>query len=428
MSLYKSFSGLPLRIWLLAGVNLLNRCGAMVMCFLTLYLTEYLHFPLTYAGYAMTCYSLGAVAGTFLGGKLTDLWGYQRVQLSSLISTGIMLCWVMQVRDFWAMCASLFMLNFVSEAFRPANATAIRQNSTPETFTRSASLMRTAFNIAIAIALTVGGWIILIGWQHIFWIDALTCWIAAFVLWRFVPDLHKPDNLVQEMAKKQHTPEQQANPIGIINELSADNNSISTLSPYRDRLFLTFAFCTFLGAFAFMQIVWTLSPFFKQVYGWNEFTIGLVCAINGIVVMLVEMPLIFRIEKQRGTLWFIRWGIVLYAVSYALLTLPVEYKWLIAVLYMIIISFGEILVMPFSSTWVSQNTAIEKQGAYWALYGIAYSAANVLAPLVGTQIIDNFGYTALWYFVVTICGIAWVGFSTLPQHSHSLIAARLQAK
>lgn len=402
------FGGLPLRIWLLAGVNLVNRCGAMVMCFLTLYLTESLHYPLIYAGYAMTCYSLGAVVGAFLGGKFTDILGYQRVQLLSLITTGVMMCVVLQIQDFWAMCAILFVLNLVSEMFRPANATAIRQNSTPETFTRSASLMRTAFNVAIAFALTAGGLLISLGWQYIFWVDAFTCWAAAFVLWQFVPEVHKPEV---------KTPI--ATDTMVINDADSlsDSGDILSLSasPYRDKLFLGFAFCTFLGAFAFMQIVWTISPFFKHVYHWDEATIGFVCAINGLVVMLVEMPLIFRIEHKRSTLWFIRWGIVLYMLCYLALTLPVSFKWLIAAFYMTVISFGEILVMPFSSTWVSRNTPIAQQGSYWALYGIAYSAANVLAPLVGTQIIDAFGYQTLWFFVAGICLLAWFGFFLLPE-------------
>lgn len=394
-SLPQSFSGLPPHIWLLSAVNFINRCGAMVLCFLTLYLTESLCYPITYAGYAMSCYGLGAIAGTFVGGRLVGRWGYQRVQLWSLLATGFLLLWVLQVSRFEWMCVALFLLNLASESFRPANATAIRENSNAETFTRSASLMRMAFNFAIMFALTLGGWLISYGWHYIFWADIATCWLSALLLWIWIPD----PTLAQTAA-----PETSALPS---NEVGGGTGAVS---PYRDTAFWHFAFCTFLGAFAFMQIVWTVPPFFKQVYHWNEFTIGVVCAINGLAVMLIEMPLIYRIEQRRPTIWFIRWGIVLYALAYLAFTLPASFKWFAAVFYMLVISVGEILVMPFSSTWVARNTSSERQGDYWAIYGIAYSVANVLAPLVGTQIIDAYGYRVLWYFIVVVCGLAWLGF------------------
>lgn len=394
-SLPRSFSGLPPRIWLLSVVNFINRCGAMVLCFLTLYLTENLCYPITYAGYAMSCYGLGAIAGTFAGGRLVGSWGYQRVQLWSLLATGFLLLWVSQVSRFEWLCVALFLLNLASESFRPANATAIRENSNAETFTRSASLMRMAFNFAIMFALTLGGWLIGYGWHYIFWADIATCWLSALLLWIWIPDTV----LAQTAAPK-------ASPV-LSNEVDIGRGAVS---PYRDTAFWHFAFCTFLGAFAFMQIIWTVPPFFKQVYHWNEFTIGIVCAINGLAVMLIEMPLIYRIEQRRPTIWFIRWGIVLYALAYLAFTLPVSLKWFAAVFYMLVISVGEILVMPFSSTWVARNTPSERQGDYWAIYGIAYSVANVLAPLVGTQIIDAYGYRVLWCFIAVVCGLAWVGF------------------
>lgn len=402
---FSPFLGLPLRIWLLAAVNFVNRCGAMVMCFLTLYLTESLHYPLTYAGYAMSCYGIGAVVGVFLGGRLADRWGYQRVQLVSLLATGVALVVVLQIHNFWAMCVALFLLNVVSEAFRPANSTAIRQNSTLQTFTRSASLMRMAFNLAITFALTIGGLLIALGWQYIFWVDAFTCWVAAFVLWWFVPEVHRSTSSKPSVAMPNNSAMTDAPSIQQV----AVAYIVPSVSPYRNRQFLSFVFSTFLGAFAFMQIVWTVPPFFKNVYHWNEATIGIVCAINGLAVMLIEMPLIYRIEHKQPAMRFIRWGIVLYAIAYLSLTLPVSLKWLAAVFYMLVISLGEIFVMPFSSTWVAQNTSTERQGDYWALYGIAYSVANILAPLIGTQIIDNFGYTTLWCFVAIVCAAAWLG-------------------
>jgi MFS family permease len=52
----------------------------MVVAFLTLYLTQPLHFDIRYAGYVMSFYGLGSILGVYIGGYLTDKIGYYKVQ------------------------------------------------------------------------------------------------------------------------------------------------------------------------------------------------------------------------------------------------------------------------------------------------------------------------------------------------------------
>lgn len=385
-SIISSFSGLSPRLWLLALVNFINRFGAMVLCFLTLYLTNHLHFGLQEAGYILSCYGLGAIAGSYLGGFLTDKIGYQKVQLLSLILSGFMLFGLMFIKNYYALCIALFCYNLVAESFRPANSIAIKMNSHEGNRTRAYSLLRTAFNLAITFALSLGGFLILWGWHLIFIADAITCLVAASVLFFFVPEIHKKEK--QTIENKVIT--------------------ISTNSPYKDKYALLFSFLTLLNAIVFMQIIWTIPPFFKEIYHWNEGTIGVVSAINGFVVMLIEIPLIFLIEGKKPILTWVRIGIICYALSYLFFLIPLTY--LPAILYMVFISFGEIFVMPFSTTWIIQRGSAETQGKYMGMYGISYSLANTIAPIYGTQMISRYGYDALWLSLSVICGVVWCGF------------------
>ncbi|MBX7241574.1 MAG: MFS transporter [Bacteroidia bacterium] len=392
-TLIQSFSGISVRVWLLSLINFINRVGAMVICFLTLYLTEHLHFGLKEAGYALSFYGAGAIAGSYLGGYLTDKWGYQRVQVSSLIISGILLIVLMYVRNYYMMCGTLFIYNIIAETFRPANAIAVKMNSNDENRTRSFSLMRTSFNLAITFALTLGGLLIMQGWHFIFIADALTCFAAAAILFFFIPEVAKP---VKETVNLQ--------------TLEGHHR----FSPYKDKVFLLFFAFTFINALVFMQIIWTIPPFFKTVYHWDEDKIGLVSALNGFVVMLVEIPLIFRIERLKPALQWVRWGIFLYGLSYLCLLIPMT--WIPAVLYMVFISFGEILVMPFSTSWVTKRSMEHTQGKYMGMYSIAYSIANTIAPILGTQIIAHFGFNSLWVFLWVLCIIVWIGFYYLEQN------------
>lgn len=390
-SIISSFSGLSPRLWLLALVNFVNRFGAMVMCFLSLYLTNHLHFGLKEAGYVLSCYGLGAIVGSYLGGFLTDKIGYHKVQLSSLILSGCMLLVLMYIENYYILCVALFCYNILSESFRPANSIAIKAHSHEGNRTRAYSLLRTAFNLAITFALSLGGFLILWGWHWIFIVDALTCFSAALVLFIFVPEIK-----VQTM--EHHTEKPQ---------------TTNSISPYKDKDFLLFFALTLLNALVFMQIIWTVPPFFKNVYHWDEGTIGLICAINGFIVMLIEIPLVYRIEGKKTLFTWIRLGMVCYGLSYLFFLLPLSY--LPAILYMVVISFGEIWVMPFSTTWIIKRGNAQTQGKYMGMYGIAYSSANTIAPIYGTQIIAAFGYSALWASLFVICVVVWFGFYYLER-------------
>jgi predicted MFS family arabinose efflux permease len=390
------FRGLSPEVWLLSAVSLINRSGSMVVSFLTLYLTQALHYDLRTAGYVMSCFGFGSIAGAFMGGYLTDKLGYYKVQLLTLLLSGMFLIVTLVVRDVYLMCFLMFLNGMASEAFRPANSVAIRTHSDAETRTRSLSLMRVAVNLAISFALIVGGILASMGWSWLFIVDGLTCFGAALILRIYL----KEKQTIAENDTPQYLATKNAQTI----------DYQASISAYKDKVYLVFIFSTFIGACVFMQIMWTIPAFFKEIYGWNEAVIGAVAAINGITVMVVEMPLIFNIEHKKSKLWFVRLGILLYGLSYIAFSLPSSWNWLLAVFYMVTISFGEIFVMPFSTNWAMNHAGKTRQGEYMALYTIAYSTSNVVAPLMGTQIIAAYGYSTLWWVLAALSSVSFYGF------------------
>jgi predicted MFS family arabinose efflux permease len=398
---FKPFMGLPRAVWLLSVVNLINRSGAMVICFLTLYLTESLHFTIKDAGYIMSAFGLGSIGGAYLGGYLTDKLGYYKVQLLMLIANGIILFIALFITNFYSLCVIMSLVGLSAEAFRPANSVAMRHHSDPTIRTRSLSLLRVAVNLAVAFALFIGGLLATLGWHWLFIADGLSCFGAAMMLYFYLNDksnipVETPQYEVEKILEKPISPQK-------------------TLSAYKDKDYLIFIFSTFMGATVFMQILWTIPAFFKNIYQWNETTIGFVSAINGLCVMIIELPLIFRIEHKRRPLWFVRLGIVLYAISYISLVLPPQFAWFIAVFYMVLISFGEIFVMPFSTNWAMGKAGEARQGQYMALYTMAYSISNVIAPMIGTQVIAAYGFTTLWWVLSGMSILAFLGFLYLEK-------------
>src|SRR5665213_2017929 len=79
-----SYRGLSKPSWMLSAVMLINRIGAMVSPFLGVYMVAELKFTLSQTGVVLSCFGLGAMAGSTLGGWLTDRVGHFKVQLASI--------------------------------------------------------------------------------------------------------------------------------------------------------------------------------------------------------------------------------------------------------------------------------------------------------------------------------------------------------
>ena len=179
---YKSFSGLSREIWLLSLVMLINRSGAMVLPFLSIYLNQELQFGLKECGMIMTCFGIGSVIGAFIGGILTDRIGFFKVMFLSLIFTGLSFFLVMNFKGFYSLCFGFFLISFIADSFRPANLTAIEAFTKKENRTRSLSLVRLAINLGYAAGPLMGGYVAsLIGFSYLFLINGSTILIAALV-------------------------------------------------------------------------------------------------------------------------------------------------------------------------------------------------------------------------------------------------------
>ncbi|QJW88763.1 MFS transporter [Spirosoma taeanense] len=397
LRLYKNaYQGLSPSVWLLAGVMLINRCGTMVLPFLTLYLTQHLHYSVQDAGIVMAVYGMGAFVGTFLGGRLTDRFGFYYVQLLSLLFSGAFLLFLQFVTGFYALCGSVFVFTLLGDAFRPANQAAIAYYSEPETRTRAFSLNRLAINLGWAVGGGLGGWLAGVNYSLLFWADGLTCLAAGLVLWLFLPTPER--SVISEQRIETNQP----------------NSSTGVPSPYRDTLFLAFVLCSALYLTVFMQLFSIVPLFFKEVLLMPEGTIGLLMALNGLLIVMVEMALVYRLEQQhRSKVGLIGIGVVLTAVSYVTLTLtdwPVLPKAGIALAFILFVTVSEMLAIPFIQSFTVDRSSPATRGQYLALYAMGGALAQTAAPAFGSQMVAHFGFSVHWLVAAGLSLVSAGGF------------------
>jgi predicted MFS family arabinose efflux permease len=389
IALYRNaYSGLSAPVWWLALVLFVNRSGTMVIPFLTVYLTTKLHYTIGQAGMIMGLFGAGAMLGAFLGGKLTDRIGFYPVQFASLILNGIMFIVLGQMRTLSQLGICIFILSSLGESFRPANAAAIAWYSEPGNRTRSYSLNRLAINLGWSIGPAIGGILASISYQWLFWVDGLTCILAALMLRLFLP----PVRHQKIIHNKDYIP-------------------AGSHSAYSDRIYLRFMFFVFLVSICFLQLFSIVPIYFKEQIHMNESAIGMVLALNGIIIVFSEMVLVYKLEGKRNATFYTSLGAIFMGLAFLIFNIAQN---VIVVLFsMLVITFGEMMLFPFVNTfWISRSKE-QNRGQYAALYTIAFSLAHVLAPTIGSQVVKHFGFSVLWYLVFVICLIASLGFYKL---------------
>ncbi|MGD9897908.1 MAG: MDR family MFS transporter [Calditrichaceae bacterium] len=385
---YRSaFSGLPTDVWLLSFVVFINRSGSMVLFFLAIYLTQKLNFSVSEAGRMISVYGIGSMSGAFLGGWLSDRFGTGRVQLYSLIFSGIGFIVLGYVTTPIALAVTLFLLATVADAFRPANATALAGACPPEFRARGFALNRLAINFGIAIGPAVGGVLATMNYHYLFWADGLTCLFASLFFWLF---FHK-------VKFRKAPPEETA---------SGD------ISPWRDSVFLSMLGLLLVMGMLFVQIFNTWPLYLRQETGFPENNIGFLLAMNALLIVLIEMPLVHRLERADpvkimgiGSLFlFGGFGIIPFNDTYGYMIFTV-----------IIWSIGEMLVFPLAGGFIANRATDRNRGRYMGMFTFSFSISFVVGPATGTWIYETFGPVNLWYSA-GIAGIfVWLGFGFIKQ-------------
>lgn len=361
----------------------------MVLLFTSLYLTNDLHFSIAQAGLVMSFYGIGSVLGSYAGGWLTDRKNFFDIMIISLLSSGLILLSLLFVTTPFMLAAIIFTYAFTADLFRPANAAAIAAYSTPENRTRSVSLLRMAINLGFSVGPAVGGFIALhLGYKWLFVLDASTGFAAALMLYIYLP--------------KHPSVEKRADS-AILQD--------SKTSAYRDGRYLFFIFLVALYGIGFFQIFASMPQYFSKVCHYKTDVIGLLLALNGFLVVVIEMPLISVLEKkkQKKIFPFIIAGTLCLPAAFAIILLG-KGMMVWAVIYTLVITLSEIFAMPFMMNYSLNRPPRERQGQYSALYSIAYGIANIAAPLLGLGIASAYGFDRMFYFFVALGFATALGF------------------
>ena len=351
----------------------------MVIPFLSLYLTKSMGLSLDQVGWIMSAFGAGSILGSWLGGKLSDQFGYYQVIALSLFSSGLAFIGLQFMEGFLSFCIGVFFLTTLNDSFRPAMFVALRNYSRPENRTRAVTLVRLAINLGFSMGPALGGLIITtLSYKGLFWVDGISCILAGSL---FLLKLPSKDGIADIKGK----------------------DSLFRRSPYTDRTYLFFLLATVVITIPFLQYFSTIPLFYNAFHHMSEASIGLIIAFNGLLIFLTEMPLIRWCERKGYSIYSIlAASVVFFILSFIFL----EMAPVVALLWvgMTFMTIGEMLNFPFMNRFAMDRSDQGLPGAYMAMFTISWSVAHIIGHNLGMHMVEAMGYTATWYvFTGMLC-------------------------
>lgn len=181
------------------------------------------------------------------------------------------------------------------------------------------------------------------------------------------------------------------------------------LSPYHDKHFLLFFVLIAINAIAFLQFFSMVPVFLKESWHWDENVIGFLLAGNGIIITFIEMPLVFRLEGRHAKMSLVILGAAMIGLGFILLNFT-PHQATAAILCLVAITFGEIFQLPFANSIVVDRAPASTQGQYLGLYSSAWSFGHIIAPNIGMNVAEQWGFSSLWYVLSACCLVGMLGF------------------
>ncbi|AXK37723.1 MFS transporter [Streptomyces armeniacus] len=397
----ESVGGLPRRFWWLWTSTLVNRLGAFVATFLALYLTVERGYSASYAGLIGALYGLGSVVSSVGGGVLADRLGRRPTLLLAQTSTALSVAALGFVEHPVAIAALAWTVGLATNASRPAVQAMIADIVAPEDRVRAFALNYWAINMGFAVSSTAAGLIAQYSYQLLFLGEAVMVLACAVVVFVKLPET-RPEH--PEGARNSDRTEAEDTAVS-----HTAPTAVSIWTVLRHGRFMTVVALNLVMALLIQQAFVAL-PVSMGMEGFSSSDFGLVIAANGVLIVLVQIP-ITRVIQRRDPARMLVVSALLTGYGFGLHAFADSVAF-----YLVAVSvwtLGEVINSPTQMGLVVRLSPTHGRGRYQGVYVLSWSLASLLAPLLGGFVIDRFGPDALWGLSALLGTVMAVGYGLL---------------
>ncbi len=398
MNPWRGVAGLPREVWALTATTFVNRVGTMVIPFLVLYLTGPLGFSTAFAGAVVGIFGATSIVAAPISGRLADRYGARRVMTVSLVLSAAVLAFYPLVRGVAPVVAATVLFAAVSEAYRPASLSAVSLAAGAEQRKAAFALNRLAINLGMSVGPALGGFLAAWSYNALFWVDGASSLAAAAVL-AWVPAGALRSTMGASAAALAGGAD------------GADGAPRPSLlgEAWRDRRLLYFLAASLPALVVFLQLTAALPLFLVRDLGFSAAFYGALFTLNTLIIVAVEVPLNVAMARWPAgrTLAL---GAALVGAGFGAMALTGSRIGIAGTV--VIWTFGEMILLPGMAAYVGDIAPESRSGEYMGLFTMTFGFALVLAPPLGTFLLERFGGGVLW---PAMAGLGFVSTALLAR-------------
>ena len=385
----KIYNEFPHRFWMVVLVTFIDRVGGtMLFPFFALYITGKFNVGMTEAGIILGLYATSGMVGGMVGGALTDRFGRRVLIIFGLVFSAISTLAIGLTNDFAILFPLAVAAGLLSDIGGPARTSMIGDLLPEEQRQEGFGIMRVVVNMAWIIGPTVGGVIANSSYLTLFVMDAaVSCLVAVLFYW-LVPETQP--------------------------EMSAEQRSEGIWRTFKgygivvhDKGFIAFLAAGILMGTVYSQMYNSLSVYLRDVHAISPQGYGFLMTTSAITVILLQFRTT-RIIKHRPPFVMMALGTLFYMIGFSMFGL-VSYYWLFA-LAIVVITFGEMIVMPISAALAINFAPVEMRGRYMAVFDLIFWLPAAIGPGAAGLVLDNLNPNLLWTIGGVMCAAAALCF------------------
>lgn len=387
--IYREF---PQRFWIVVGVSFIDRVGGTLLFpFLSLYITQKFEVGMTQAGMILGLFSIFGMFGGFIGGALTDRFGRRKLIIFGLVFSAISTLTLGTIDSFSTLIPLAVVIGLLTDIAGPAHSAMIADILPEQQRQEGYGILRVVGNMAWIIGPSIGGFVAGKSFFALFVIDAVVSCLVAFLFFILMPET-KPETLPEQAEE------------GILQTF------IGYVQTLRDLPYMAFLAASIVMGLVYQNMYNSLSVYLRDVHGIQPSGYGFLLTSSAVIVILFQFSMT-RAIKYRPPFLMMALGVVFYMFGFGMFGFVTAYALFVAA--MIVITIGEMIIMPSSQALAANFAPLEMRGRYMAAYGMVWMVPSIFGPSAAGLILDYADPNMLWYASAGLCAVSALGFYAL---------------
>ncbi|MBI5351410.1 MAG: MFS transporter [Chloroflexi bacterium] len=396
----------PRQYWLMiTGIVISTAGGSMIWPFLLIYASGKLHLPLSSVAVLISVNAGTGMLSSFLAGTLADKVGRKVVMVFSLAMNGIAYYFLMRAETFPQFVMLMIFIGLSNPLYQVGADAMLADMIPSEQRTDAYAINRIANNAAFALGPAIGGFLASTSYNLAFYGAS-----AGFLIYSLLLFFLARETLDKTLSETKTD--------ALAGQIQITAGYVQV---FKDKKYMAFVSMIAIGLIA-PSMVWILMAVYaKTNFGVPESMYGWIPTTNALMCVFVQYS-VTQVTRKHETLKVAAAGMLIYAIGAGSVALMTGFAgfWL----SMVILTFGELTLIPTASKYVADIAPADMRGRYMSIYWLSWGLSRTLAPLIGGTLNDHLFPQAIWIGGLLIGLTSVFGLTVLKSITQSRAALR----